>query len=59
LAVEGFATLPGSLPKAFIYTGNFLNETPLRPVLGYTMCKSAASGFIHLASEAYKEEGYR
>jgi hypothetical protein len=58
-AVLGFATLPQSASKTFIYTGNGLNIEPIGPLLGGGMSKSASAHFIHSASKAYRDRGYK
>ncbi|PNP55307.1 hypothetical protein THARTR1_04449 [Trichoderma harzianum] len=59
-AVAGFEKLDKSLPKAFIYTGNWLNavtmSNPTHVTLGSG--KSAAASWIGAASVHYKEKGY-
>ncbi|KAL7906235.1 hypothetical protein GGI35DRAFT_459121 [Trichoderma velutinum] len=59
-AVAGFEKLDKSLPKSFIYTGNWLNavtmSSPIYTTLGSG--KSAAASWIGAASVHYKEKGY-
>jgi NAD(P)-dependent dehydrogenase (short-subunit alcohol dehydrogenase family) len=60
-ALEGWATLPQDVTKAFIYTGNVLNvqilPVPLFLTLG--VGKSASAYWIGTADAAYADKGYR
>ncbi|KAK9464226.1 uncharacterized protein V1516DRAFT_617267 [Lipomyces oligophaga] len=58
-AVEGFAKLPESASKTFIYTGNILNVAILPGFLEPGIGKSGAAHLIWAASEAYKDRGYK
>ena len=57
-AVSGFSSLPASLPKTFIYTGNKLNLIVIPALLSLGVGKSAAAHLIEASSVAYKENGY-
>ena len=58
-AVSGFAQLPPSSSRTFIFTGNCLNTGPILPLLGLGMGKSATAHLIASASQAYKDKGYK
>ena len=58
-AVAVFEQLPATASRTFIYTGNFLNEVVLLPVVGYGLTKAATAQLIHAASKAYKDRGFR
>lgn len=58
-AVEGFAQLPASAARTFIYTGNVLNVAILPRFISQGMGKSAGAHMIWAASAAYKEKGYK
>lgn len=58
-AVAGFAQLPASASRTFIYTGNILNVQILPRFLDAGMGKSAASHMVWAASDAYKDRGYK
>lgn len=58
-AVLGFAQLPASASRTFIYTGNILNVAMLPRFLTSGIGKSAAANMIWTASDAYKERGYK
>ena len=45
--------------KAFIYTGNCLNVTPLAPLFSNGVGKAAAANMLAYMSIVYKERGYR
>lgn len=59
-AVAGFDKLDKALPKAYIYTGNWLNVVALTLPSYVTLGigKSAASYWISAASSIYKDKGY-
>ncbi|KAL7793202.1 hypothetical protein V8C37DRAFT_402005 [Trichoderma ceciliae] len=59
-AVAGFEKLDRALPKAFIYTGNWLNAVTAPNPIYVTLAsgKSAAASWIGGASVFYKEKGY-
>ncbi|KAF4994648.1 hypothetical protein FGRMN_5645 [Fusarium graminum] len=58
-AVSGFAQLPSSAPRTFIYTGNILNISMIPGFLALGAGKSAAAYIIWTASAAYKDRGYK
>jgi hypothetical protein len=61
---ESFKTLPSSVPKAFIYTGNGLDDpsafsnTP-PGMLTLALGKSATSRIIDVASQAFGSQGQK
>ncbi|KPM45544.1 hypothetical protein AK830_g972 [Neonectria ditissima] len=58
-AVSGFAQLPASAARTFIYTGNVLNVAILPRFLSQGIGKSGAAHMIWAASDAYKDRGYK
>jgi hypothetical protein len=58
-AVLGFAQLPASSSRTFIYTGNILNTTILPRMLSPGAGKSAGAHMMWGASVAYKDRGYK
>ncbi|KAF4947793.1 hypothetical protein FGADI_10126 [Fusarium gaditjirri] len=58
-AVAGFAQLPDSAARTFIYTGNILNVTILPKFLDAGVGKSGAAHMIWAAADAYKNKGYK
>jgi NAD(P)-dependent dehydrogenase (short-subunit alcohol dehydrogenase family) len=58
-AVSGFAQLPASAARTFIYTGNVLNVAILPRFLAAGVGKSGAAHMIWAASAAYKDRGYK
>ncbi|SCO90000.1 uncharacterized protein FRV6_14128 [Fusarium oxysporum] len=58
-AVTGFAQLPESAARTFIYTGNVLNVTILPKFLDAGVGKSGAAHMIWAAADAYKNKGYK
>jgi hypothetical protein len=59
-AIQGFAQLPDTASRTFIYTGNILNTNfIIPPLLDLGVGKSATAHVIHSASAAYKEKGYK
>ncbi|KAH8674945.1 hypothetical protein BGZ61DRAFT_361029 [Ilyonectria robusta] len=58
-AAIGFAKLPSSASKTFIYTGNILNTTVMGPLLDLGVGKSATAHIIQSAAAAYKDRGYK
>ncbi|KAJ4156494.1 hypothetical protein NW754_008128 [Fusarium falciforme] len=58
-AVSGFAQLPASAARTFIYTGNVLNTAILPRFLAQGVGKSGAAHMIWAASAAYKDRGYK
>jgi hypothetical protein len=61
LAVQGFATLPASASKTFIYTGNGLSSyiTTAPVITGANAGKSAAATLIANWAAAYTDKGYK
>lgn len=58
-AALGFAQLPASASRTFIYTGNILNVTILPSFLDQGVGKSAGAHMIWAASAAYKDRGFK
>ncbi|EXA33621.1 hypothetical protein FOQG_15699 [Fusarium oxysporum f. sp. raphani 54005] len=58
-AVTGFAQLPESAARTFIYTGNILNVTILPKFLDAGVGKSGAAHMMWAAADAYKNNGYK
>lgn len=58
-AAAGFAQLPVSASKTFIYTGNILNTTIIPPLLDLGVGKAATAHIIQSAAAAYKDRGYK
>ncbi|PMD12779.1 putative short-chain dehydrogenase [Hyaloscypha hepaticicola] len=58
-AALGFAELPETASKTFLYTCNILNEIIIPPMLDAGVGKSGAAHMIRSASEAYKEKGFK
>ncbi|CZR47878.1 uncharacterized protein FPRO_13545 [Fusarium proliferatum ET1] len=58
-AVAGFAQLPESAARTFIYTGNILNVTILPKFLDAGVGKSGAAHMMWAAADAYKSKGYK
>lgn len=58
-AAAGFAQLPDSAAKTFIYTGNITNTTIIPPLLDLGVGKSATAHIIQSAAAAYKDRGYK
>ena len=58
-AVAGFAQLPDSAARTFIYTGNVLNVAILPRFIAQGIGKSGAAHMIWAASDAYKDRGYK
>lgn len=58
-AVLGFAQLPTSAARTFIYTGNVLNVSILPKFLSQGIGKSGAAHMIWAAADAYKDRGYK
>jgi NAD(P)-dependent dehydrogenase (short-subunit alcohol dehydrogenase family) len=58
-AVAGFAELPASAARTFIYTGNVLNVAILPKFLSAGVGKSGAAHMVWAASAAYKDRGYK
>jgi len=57
--VLGFAQLPASAARAFIYTGNVTNVAVLPRFIAQGVGKSGAAHMIWAASDAYKARGYK
>jgi NAD(P)-dependent dehydrogenase (short-subunit alcohol dehydrogenase family) len=58
-AVSGFAQLPASVARTFIYTGNVLNVSILPRFLSQGIGKSGAAHMIWAAADAFKDRGYK
>jgi len=58
-ATISFGQLPTSASRTFIYTGNRLNIAPIPPLLSLGMGKSATAHMIALASQVYKDKGWK
>lgn len=59
-----FKDLPSSVPKAFIYTGNGLDDPKVFPktppgLLSGAIGKHASAHFIDAASQTFGAEGYK
>ncbi|KFY39087.1 hypothetical protein V495_06165 [Pseudogymnoascus sp. VKM F-4514 (FW-929)] len=58
-AASGFAQLPSSAARTFIYTGNILNVAIIPQFIDQGIGKSAGAHMIWAASAAYKERGFK
>ena len=58
-AAAGFAQLPDSASKTFIYTGNITNTAIIPPLLDLGVGKSATAHIVQSAATAYKDRGYK
>ncbi|PGG96403.1 hypothetical protein AJ79_09598 [Helicocarpus griseus UAMH5409] len=58
-AVLGFAQLPASAARTFIYTGNITNVAIIPKFMSQGIGKSGAAHMIWAAAEAYKDRGYK
>jgi len=58
-AVLGFAQLPESASKTFIFTGNITNDIILAQLFDQGVGKVASARIIQSAAEAYKDKGYK
>jgi hypothetical protein len=58
-AVAGFAQLPASASRTFIYTGNVLNVAILPKFMSNGVGKSGAAHMMWAASAAYNDRGYK
>ena len=58
-AATGFAQLPDSAARTFIYTGNILNTTIMPALLDLGVGKAATSHIIQCAAAAYKDRGFK
>jgi len=58
-AVSGFAQLPASASKTFIYTGNILNVAIIPGFLDQGMGKSAGAHMMWAAAAAYNDQGFK
>jgi hypothetical protein len=58
-AALGFAQLPDSASRTFIYTGNIMNTTILPSFLDLGVGKSGAAHIIPSAAAAYEDRGYK
>ncbi len=58
-AAVGFAGLPDSASKTFIFTGNITNILPIAPLLDLGVGKSATAHIIQSAAAAYKDKGFK
>jgi hypothetical protein len=58
-AVQGFAQLPASSARTFIYTGNVLNVQILPRFIAQGVGKSGAAHMVWAASAAYADRGYK
>ncbi|KAF2166432.1 hypothetical protein M409DRAFT_23074 [Zasmidium cellare ATCC 36951] len=58
-AVKGFKTLPESVPKTFIFTGNALNQVPIPQVFPFALSKRLSATVIEYGANAYGSKGYR
>ena len=58
-AALSFGKLPPSASKTFIYTGNITNTSPIASLMGAGVGKSATAHVVQVASQAYKEKGFK
>ena len=58
-AALGFAELPDSASRTFIYTGNITNVAPIIKMMGSGVGKTATAHIIQCAAEAYKDKGFK
>jgi hypothetical protein len=58
-AALGFAQLPDSAARTFIYTGNATNTIIIPPLLDLGVGKSATAHIIQSAAAAYKDRGFK
>ncbi|MCJ1382591.1 hypothetical protein MMC17_005704 [Xylographa soralifera] len=58
-AAIGFAQLPGSAAKTYIYTGNIMNTTTIPSLLDLGVGKASTAHIIESAATAYKDRGYK
>lgn len=59
-AAAGFAELPASASRTFIYTGNILNtNTTIAPFMSLGVGKSATAHLIHNAADVFAEQGFK
>lgn len=60
-AVKGWATLPATAKRLFIYTGNMQNAAimPVPLMLNLGVGKAASAAWIGVADGAYATQGYR
>jgi hypothetical protein len=58
-AISGFRTLPSSVLKTFIYTGNCLNNVVMPVLLHLGVGKEGAAHMIESAVQGYGKEGFR
>ena len=58
-ALRSFKGLPSSTPKAFIYTGNTLNQIAIPGVMPFAIGKVSAAMMIEYAANAYGKNGHR
>ena len=58
-AVAGYKKLPEDVKKAFIYTGNILNQKVMPALLTLGVGKQAFAHIVHLSSVAYEPKGYK
>jgi hypothetical protein len=58
-AKTAFDSLPQSAARTFIYTGNILNVSPMAQFVTLGVGKTASAHVLQIASEAYKEKGYK
>lgn len=58
-ALRGFKQLPSSMSKAFIYTGNTLNQIAIPAVMPFALGKVSAAMMIEYAANAYGRTGFK
>jgi hypothetical protein len=58
-AVRGFARLPATMSKTYIYTGNKLNVMSDPKVLDVGIARAGAAHFIWDCSVAYRRQGFK
>lgn len=59
LAKESFEELPDSAARAFIYTGNLLNERIFPPLLSLGVGKTASAHLIEFLAQSYAFRGFK
>ncbi|KAI1332334.1 putative short chain type dehydrogenase [Xylariaceae sp. FL0255] len=57
--LRGVQELPSSLPKAFIFTGNALNQIAIPGVIPFAIGKVSAAMMIEYAANAYGKGGFK
>ncbi|KAJ4293396.1 hypothetical protein N0V90_008679 [Kalmusia sp. IMI 367209] len=58
-AIQGFAELPDSASRTFIFTGNILNTTIIPALLAGGAGKSATAHIVRVAASVYSDRGFK